>query len=163
METAREAIDQAKADFIHAISQLRSAFGNIPDERLDWSPSPAARTPVHIVAHVAQAVQYIQQQMNGIPFRYKTTSEADAAFREWEQQFRTREQALRLLETVSEEYLSWLAGLTPERLEAPAELPFGLGVMPVGKWLTAAPSHTRFHAAQLEYFQTIFGDRDWHL
>ena len=130
---------------------------------MNWSPAPTARTPVQIVAHSAMAVKYIHQQMDGIPFHHKTTAEADAAFREWEQHFDSREQVIGFLDEVSENYLASLDGLTPERLETMAELPFGLSAMPVEAWLKAAPDHIRSHIPQLEYLQTIYGDRDWHL
>ena len=162
MPTVQETTEQAKAAYLHSTAQLRSAFAYISEEKLNWSPSPTARTPVQIVAHAAQAVNFIHQQMSGVPFRHKTTAEADAAFRDWERQFDSREQVIGLLEEVSVNYLNWLDGLTQERLETITDLPFGLGAMPVESWLAAAPAHTQFHTAQLEYIQTICDDRDWH-
>lgn len=163
MSTPSETIERAKAAYVHSKAQLCSAFANIPDERLNWSPSSTARTPIQIVAHAAEAVKFINEQLDGIPFQHKSTAEADAAFREWEGQFNSREQVIGLLEEISTRYLAWLDNLTPKRLESEVDLPFNLGTMSIASWLTAAPDHTRFHAAQLEYIQTIYSDRDWHL
>jgi hypothetical protein len=163
MPTHKETIDHAKAAFLQAKSQLSCALANVSEERLNWSPSPSARTPIQIVAHCATAIKYIHQQMDGTPFNHKTTAEADAAFRAEESAFQSREQALEYLETVSASYLAFLGTLTDERLDATEALPFGLGVLPVREWLGAAPGHTQGHVAQLEYLQTINGDRDWRL
>ncbi len=163
MPTLPETIEQAKATYLQAKAQLCSTFGNIPEERLNWSPSQTARTPIQIVAHCATAVKSINAQMEGTPFHYKTTAEAETAFRKDELQFHSREQVLNYLEEVSNNYLAWLDALTPERLASIAQLPFGLGAMPVENWLPFPAHHTRHHAAQLEYIQTIYGDQDWHL
>lgn len=158
-----ETVKRAKDAYLRAKSQLCSAFAVISDEYVNWSPAETARTPAQIVAHCAASVRYIQQQMDGTPFAPATTAEADAMFREWERGFQTRAQALALLEEVSEQYVAWLDALTVERLASVVALPFGLGAIPVEAFLGAAPDHTRGHAAQLEYIQTLTGDRDWHL
>lgn len=163
MPSPQETINQARDAYLQSQAQLRAALNNIPEDRLNWSPSASARTPIQLAAHSAQSVQFIREQMSGTPFRYKTTAEADAFFREWEQQFESREQVLALLDEASYQYLAFLDELTPEHLEMSRVLPFGLGVMPVMGWLTAAPMHTRHHAAQIEYIQTIYEDRDWHV
>ena len=68
-----------------------------------------------------------------------------------------------LLDRNASAFLAWLDRVTPERLAAIVELPFGLGTAPAQSLMAAPASHTRFHAAQIEYIQTIYGDRDWHL
>ena len=163
MPAAQDTIDQAKAAYLQAKTSLCSTFAHTPDERLNWSPSPTARTPIQIVAHAAMAVQNIHQWMSGTPFHHKTTADADAAFRASEQKFHSREQVLGFLDDVSANYLAWLDELTPEHLESKVELPFGLGSTPLENGLDAAPNHTRGHIAQLEYIHTIYGDHDWRL
>lgn len=163
MPALQETIDKTKETYLQAAAQLRAAFANIPDERLNWSPSPTSRTPIQIVAHCAAATNFIREQMDGTPFPLKNTEEADSFFREWERQFHTRAQALELLDEASAKHLAWLEGLTEERLQFMAELPFGLGSAPVEAWLDIAANHTRSHVPQLEYIQTIYGDKDWRL
>lgn len=157
------AIEQAKQDYLHAKNQLCSALANIPEDRLNWSPSPTARTPIEIVAHCAIAVKSIHEQMTGTPFHFNSTEEADIAFRKEELQFHTSEQVLGYLEEVSTRYTRWLDTVTADNLNSMVVLPFGLGAMPLENWLQISPNHTRGHIAQLEYLQTVYGDRDWHL
>ena len=43
------------------------------------------------------------------------------------------------------------------------DMPFGLEPMPVAVVITFPTFHTRSHIPQIEYIQTIYGDRDWHM
>lgn len=157
-------VEDARTNFAQAKGQLEKAFAGIPDDRLNWSPSETARTPVEIVAHSAEALFHIAEMIDGRPFYQGPTADADAEFRERERDFKTREAALELLEKNSSILLDVLDRLTPERLDSEmATLPFGLGQAPIAMVLGAPADHTRWHAAQLEYIQTIYGDRDWRL
>lgn len=40
-------------------------------------------------------------------------------------------------------------------------LPFGLGADPMSYMVSIGPIHTRENLAQLEYLQTIYGNREW--
>jgi hypothetical protein len=156
-------IENAKQDFLQAKGALMNAFAHTPDDRLNWSPSPTARTPIQLAAHAASGFTMIHKQIAGTPFHIKDPKEADIHFREWERQFSTREQVNQLIEDNSAEYVTWLDSLTPESLEGNWILPFGLGEMPKAMSLGIVPMHTRTHVAQIEYIQTILGDHDWHM
>jgi hypothetical protein len=158
-----DAISKAKADFVRAKDQLTRALANTPDDKVNWAPSPTARTPVQIVVHCAQALRNINEFLDGQPFPVTDTAAADKFFREQEQPFTTREQAVSLLEKNSAEYLAWLDALTPERLNTSIQLPFGLGSAPVAAGLAFPAAHTQGHVGQIDYIQTIYGDRAWHL
>src|SRR5262249_62290749 len=123
----RDAIDQAKVDFTRAKEQLAHAFETTPDDRINWSPAPTARTPVQQVAHCADALRNIHRMLQGQQFAVPNSAEADLSFREWEKRFSTREQVLELLERHSSEYVSWLDTLTTDRLDSSIPLPFGMG------------------------------------
>jgi hypothetical protein len=161
MSNTPDIIGDARAGFLRSKDSLRQALTATPDDRLNWSPAPTARTPIQQVAHSAQSIRCIHDFLDGRPFPITNTKEADAFFRESESKFTTREQVLAHLEEASAAYVAWLDALTPERLAAMAELPFGMGQMPVAAGLGIPSDHTDWHRAQLEYMQTIYGDRDW--
>ena len=162
MNSHQAIIERARADFLRAKELLCRAFSTTPDERINWSPSATARTPLQQVAHTAWALGSIHEILNGRTFQANSTAEADTSFREWERQFTTREAVLQLLERNSAQYVGWLDALTPEALTATVELPFGSGFAPLTAALAFAPNHTQWHAAQINYMQTIYGDLDWH-
>lgn len=78
-----------------------------------------------------------------------------------EKEFTTRQQVLSLLEQTSAEYLAWLDTPTPEHLASTVHLPFG--PMPMAAGITLPAQHLSGHVAQMDYIQTIYGDRDWHM
>ena len=156
-------IEKARADYKQATGRLAQLLAKTPDDRLNWSPSPSARTPIQLAAHSAEAIKNIQGFLEGHPFEITDTAKADDFFRDWEKQFTTREQVVSLLEKTNARYLAFLDALTPDRLDTLVELPFGLGKAPLAIGLTFAPNHTQTHIAQLEYIQTIYGDHDWYL
>lgn len=159
----KQAVETAKGQMQFAKQRLEKALSNVPDDRLNWSPSPTARSPLQVAAHAAYAVTNIQSQMSGTPYHYPKTGEADDHFREMEQGFTSREQVTEYLNECCDGYVAWLDALTPDRWAGEWQLPFGLGTMPVSMALDIPAMHMEGHTAQIEYIQTIYGDRDWHL
>jgi hypothetical protein len=158
-----EAIERAKAEFLGAKGRLMHALATTPDERLNWSPSPTARTPIQQVAHAAIAIKNLNDTLDGRTFPVPVGNVADAGFRQEERAFTTREEVIDLLEGHSAAYVAWLDGLTPDRLDSMVTLPFGPGQLPMRECLAFPPMHTVVHAGQIQYIQTIYGDRDWHM
>lgn len=161
MPTTSDPIAQAKADFLRAKEQMARAFANTPDDRIAWSPSPTARTPAQIVAHAAMSVQHIQNFMDGTPFPIGTTAGADIQFRQDEQAYTDRAETNALLDKLSAAYVAWLDKLPTERLAVEVEAPFGMGMFPVGACIVFPAAQLTSHTAQIEYIQTIYGDRNW--
>lgn len=154
-------VEQAASDLRQAVGAMRQSLDKVPDERLNWSPSPTARSPLHIVAHSAFAIDFIRQMILGRPYPAPTTADADREFLEAEQAISTREQALSLLEGNCEEYCAAIGSLTDDQLTGFVEAPFGLGQVPTTLAITFGGMHTRHHQAQLDYVQTCYGDRAW--
>lgn len=154
-------IPEAKAEFIRAKGRMAHALATTPDDKINWSPGSCARTPLQQVVHGAMGISVIQDMIDGKPFPYADIVEADTAWRAAEKEFTTREQVLGLLEQNSGDYLAWLDTLTSEQLASTLQLPFGS--FPMAAAITFAADHLRNHAAQIDYIQTIYGDRDWHI
>jgi hypothetical protein len=162
MSAHQQVIEHARTNFLQSKGLLSHALSTTADDRLNWSPSPTARTPIQQAAHAAASLKGILEVLNGRTLPFQSTTEADKTFREWEQQFTAREPVLGLLEENSAQYVQWLEALTPEALNTSVELSFGLGAKCLKEALSFAPSHLCWHAAQINYIQTIYGDRDWH-
>ena len=154
------AIAHTKQELDRACLRLEHLFELTPDDRIHWSPSPTARTPIQLITHSASALEGIQKMVGGEPFPYKNLADADADWRQMEKQVNSRSEALALLHEKAEGYKKWLDSLTSEQLASTAHLPFG--EMPFSVAITFGTMHTSFHSAQLEYLQTIYGDHDWH-
>jgi hypothetical protein len=105
----------------------------------------------------------IEQQLRGIPFEIPNSTEAQKAFHLHDAQFTDRASVRDYLIQNAAKYAAYLDSLTPEMLEQPCQLPFGLGYASVGYFMTMVGLHTMAHTAQVEYIQTIYGDHDWHM
>jgi hypothetical protein len=70
---------------------------------------------------------------------------------------------LYLLHENGDAFLAWLDALSPERLSSFVQMPSVPEPLPFLVGLTFPAMQMRFHTAQIEYIQTIYGDRDWHL
>jgi hypothetical protein len=54
-----EAINPAIQEANQLNERLLRNLAKTPDDRLNWSPSPTARTPLHLVAHCAFSLGFI--------------------------------------------------------------------------------------------------------
>ena len=155
-------INQAKEEYLRAKGRMTHTLATTPDDKINWSPSATARTPIQQVAHCANATARIVGMLSGKPFPFASVPESDTAMRTEEKKFTTREQVLERLEQTSAEYLAWLDGVTSDRFIATVQLPFGPS-FPMAVALTFPAVHMREHIAQMEYIQTIYGDQDYHI
>jgi hypothetical protein len=154
-------IPKVEAEFLLFKNRLIKVLAMTPDDKINWSPSPTARTPLQQVAHVALSIKGMQGMCNGEVMDFSNIAAVDAEWREAEKAFATREQVLALLEANSDAYIAWLDSLTPEQVASTLELP--IGPHPLAEAITWVVDHTRSHTSQIEYIQTIYGDLDWHM
>ena len=154
-------VDAAKSEFLRAKDRIVRALETTPDDRINWSPSMTARTAIDQVAHVALSIPGIQGWLSGEPFPFKDVQELDTFSRTQEESFLTRESVLSLLEENSQGYLEWLDSLTEEQLASTVSM--GPRAFPMMEAISFPADHTRGHAAQMDYMQTIYGDLDWHM
>ena len=160
-DTNKQIVEAAKAEFIRAKGRLVSGIGNTPDDKIRWSPSETARTPLDQVTHCGMSISGMQGWLDGQPFPFKDMVELDDYCRKAEAEITSKEQALELLETNSDGYIAWLDNLTDEKLAG--TLKTGMGDFPMTAAITFMADHLRSHASQLEYIQTIYGDRTMHM
>ena len=154
---------RAAADFAMARGGLEHALRHVPADRLNWSPSPSARTPLEIAGHAAKAVRNMLGNMTGETFAVPTPDAAEQLFREEDKGYRDLQTVLTMLQENGDAYLNWLDAVTDEHLERVVPMPFGLPSMRVRDTVAFMALHMNMHVAQIQYIQTIYGDRDWHL
>jgi len=144
-----------------AHDRLVKTFGFVPDDKLSWSLSETARSPLAIVAHCILANQMLAtvvrgEQMSSTP----TPEEAEAASRQFESTMTDRADAVRQLEASCEEAVAALGTMTTERFASSPDSPFGAFPMPF--WMNLPAMHMNNHASQIDYIQTAWGDQVDH-
>jgi hypothetical protein len=153
-------VNAAKAELANAKKRMEKVLAATPDDKINWSPGPNARTPVQVVAHAALSVTGIQGMLEGKPFPWANIEEADRAWRVDEAKFTSREQVVELLNKNVDTYFAWLDSLSAEQLASEVRAP--MGTFPLSTAITFPAFHLSTHTAQLDYIQTILGDRDMH-
>ena len=160
-EGASEIAVAAKVELAQVHDRLKRSLDKTVEERLMWSPSPSARCPLHLIAHCAFALGFIREMLEGAPYPAASMAIADAEFLAMEAGITTKEAAMALWQDRYDRYVAFLNTVDDAMLSTMVELPFGLGQAPIGALLDIGAVHTREHLAQLDYIQTIYGDRSW--
>lgn len=180
----KEQIEQVKESLIHTANRMLHNLDCVPDERINWSPSPTARTPLQQVAHAALSVTGIQFMLQEEPrligefgkesnsvvewqgeaalvrYPFESVEALDIAFRAAEGKYSSRQQVKELLDDAVAGFNEWLDALTPVQFESTLHTHFG--ALPMSFGITLPALHTEVHISQLEYIQTIYGDMIRH-
>ncbi len=155
-------IKEAKAEFDRAKDGIARALAATPDDKINWSPSATARTPLQLVYHAghgtAGMVGFFSGEMGEGGF---DPAAIDDMCRAAEAGATSREAALEQLEKGAATYHAWVDGLTEEQFARPFQTPMGERSM--ADVITFPADHIRGHTAQLNYIQTVYGDRGWHM
>jgi hypothetical protein len=161
VRTTEQIVEEAVAEFNRAKDRLLKDLATTPDDKLRWSPTSTARTPLMQVAHAGMSIDGILDMLNGKPFDFENMPALDREWRAAEAKVATREEAIEILERSSERYIAWMRALSPEKVLSTIEMPFG--AFPMVQVITWLADHVRNHCAQLEYIQTAYGDLTWHM
>ncbi|BDI33162.1 hypothetical protein CCAX7_52130 [Capsulimonas corticalis] len=154
---AREALDGAKSVTLSSRDLLLATFSFIPDEKLNWSPSPTARTPIQIAAHCAAANAAFATLFQGKPWPLSLNpAEAFEQMRVVPAGINSRESVVKLLEDTVADVIASLEIAGPEALDT--NLTTAFGEMPFRFWMTIPADHMSGHTRQIDYLQTIWGD-----
>ena len=156
-----ELIDETKRAVEEGMQQLLKTFAFVPEERLNWSPSPTARTPLQIVAHCGASNGAFAAILRGEKLQIPSDpKEAAAQVREGGKDIKTREGAIKSVQESSAAVLAALDAVTPEMASSHPDSPFGK--IPFVFWMRLPGDHMKAHAHQIDYLETIWGDLDNH-
>lgn len=154
-------IAQSKKETETAKATLLKTFEFVPEDKLNWSPSSTARTPLQIVAHCGAANGAFAALLRGEPLPLSADpEEATLQIRNAGMDITTREGAVQLVEDSTAAVLQALDQVTEEKLGTSPESPFG--AIPYPFWMHVPGDHMRGHAHQIDYIETIWGDYEDH-
>ena len=134
--------------------ELLVALQYTPDDKLDWVPMGAAKTPRAIIVECAAGYKWLAAELRG---------EQNAAAA-WEgtkaEDFPTREALTELITAGEAEMLAAIDALTDEQLEEKRQVFWGEETLRDLMWMGVI--HTNYHVGQLNYIQTLWGDTEMH-
>ena len=154
-------IAQTKRDTKKAKAQLLKTFGFVSEDKLDWSPSPFARTALQIVAHCGAANGAFAALLRGDGWTLSFDPvEAAAQIRAGGRDLTTRAEAVKSVEESTAAVLAALDTVSQETAETAPMTAFG--PIPFSFCMTFPAEHMGGHARQIDYLQTIWGDVEDH-
>lgn len=137
-------------------ARFTTTFAAVPKNKLDWTPSETAKTPIQIAAHTAVTYHTFAGLISG-----DCEMPADMGTAKTEARITTREQADEALSVGFQALTGAIDCVTPERFAAVAATPYG--EIPIEHLIFIPGTHGYAHAAQIDYLQTCWGDMDDHM
>lgn len=134
-------------------------FAHVPDDKLNWTPTPTAKSALRIAAHTAlYAGRFAEMIRNrAVP--------APENLAEWlvqrdaeEIAVTTREEMEKAFREGTAEVLDALDTLSPEDLETSIDSGQGWS-MPMTQLIGLPAFHATLHAGQIDYLQTCWDDQ----
>jgi len=134
-------------------------FSNVPDERLDWTPTPTSKSALRVAAHTALYAGRFARMIRDRQLPAPDDINQWLAEREAEEiAITSREEMERIFREGTEEVLRALDSLTPEEIEM--DLVSGQGFSMSMKQLIDLPAwHATLHLGQIDYLQTCWDDQ----
>jgi hypothetical protein len=149
-----------KESAVQGMEYFLRNFSFVPDDKLNWTPTPTAKSAIRIAAHTALYAGRFARMIND----RKLPGSDNLA--EWLAQRNAEEEAISSraeVETIfrkgTDEVIAALDSLTPEAIDATLESGLGWS-MPMARLMNLPGWHATLHAGQIDYLQTCWGDQE---
>ena len=134
-------------------------FAYVPDDKLTYTPTPTAKSPIRVAAHTAlyagRFAAMLRNRQLPVPENIDEWVAANVAE---EEALTCRVEMEKVFRAGTEEFLAALDTLTPEEVES--DLDSGQGwSMPMKQLMGLAGWHATLHAGQIDYLQTCWDDQ----
>lgn len=155
----KNSIESSKASAIQGMEMFLRNFSHVPDDKLQWTPTPTAKSAIRIAAHTAlyaaRFAAMIRDRRLPAP---DNLTEWLAQRNAEEEAVTSREDIERLFRQGTAEVLSALDSLSPEEVEM--TLDSGQGWSMPMKFLMDLPGwHATLHIGQIDFLQTCWDDQ----
>lgn len=147
---------------VHGMELFLTVFSHTPDDKLDWTPAPGAKSSLQIAAHTAVTAGNFATMLRDR--RIPKGDEIPAMLARLgaeEQAITDRAIVEEVFRANTHQILDLLGGLSPEDIEI--TLDSGMGwTMPMTFLMKLPGIHAYQHTSQLDYLQTCWGDKEVH-
>jgi hypothetical protein len=153
-------IESAKKDAVTGMEWFLRNLSHVPKDKLEWAPSPTAKSALQIAAHVAVTqgnfANMIRARKLPINEEIQTFFERTAAE---EKALTDIDKIIALFRKNTDEVLSALDELKPEDAEIVLDSSQGW-TMPMSFLMKLPAYHAIGHTAQIDMLQTCWGDQE---
>jgi uncharacterized damage-inducible protein DinB len=128
----------------------------VPQAKRDWKPAPTAWSAQEIAAHLSYWTIYFTKIVMGETL----TAPDEAGWRASTKELKDAAQTEQLTERLHQDFVMAVKGLSEKDLAREVELPWGKET--VASAIGGNFWHVTYHQGQLNYIQTLLGDREDH-
>lgn len=139
--------------FNSSTEYFMSRWAHIPEDKFNWTPGGLSKSPIQLGAHIAITNEFFARSMAGNPPVQGDMATVFAWMGQEEAKITTADQATARLKSSQDEINSALPNLPAEAVASSPELQFYLGIL---------ARHAMMHGSQLDTYQLIWGDADYH-
>jgi len=155
-------VDTYKKSAVDGMEHFLKVFSFVPDDKLDWTPAPTAKSAIRIAAHTALYPARFAGMISNRKLPSHDNLEAWLAQRNAaEVAITSREEVEMIFRKGTDQVLAALESLTPEEIEMTLDSGFGWSV-PMTWLMNLSGIHAIAHAAQIDYLQTCWDDQEVH-
>jgi len=155
------AVGQAKQYIGMAKDRLLKTLSFVPDDKLNWTPASGAKSALRVAAHCGCSNAAFLMIVKGEKMPEMPREEMLSYMEASETAISTREDAIALIESSTDTFLSQLDTLTAEQVDSIVPTP--MFTAPMAFWMNLPGRHMDNHASQIDYLQTCWGDQEWHI
>jgi uncharacterized damage-inducible protein DinB len=152
-------IESSKQRAVSGMEIFLRNFSYVPDDRLNWTPTPTSKSALRIAAHTAlymgRFARMIQERRLPVPENLaEWLAERDAE----EIAITSREEMEKAFREGTAEVLAALDALTQEDVELTLDSGQGWS-MPMQQLMVLPSWHATVHLGQIDYLQTCWDDQ----
>lgn len=155
-------IASSKRSAVEGMEYFLRNFSFVPDDKLTWTATPTAKSPIRIAAHTALyagrfAKMIRERKLPSVDNLTEWLAERNAE----EAAVTSRTEMEAIFRRGTDEFLAALDSLTPEAIGS--SMDSGLGwSMPMTRLMNLAGWHATLHAGQIDFLQTCWDDQEVH-
>lgn len=157
-----EFVDSCKKGAVAGMEWVLRALAHVPDDKLDWTPVPTAKSALRIAAHCAVTAGNFARMISDraipvgdeIDVHFSKTNAAELALG-------TREEVESLYRQNTDAVLVALETVTPDLYEKSLDSSLGWS-MPMSFLMRLPGIHGYVHTGQIDYLQTCWDDQVVH-
>jgi hypothetical protein len=134
-------------------------FSHVPDDKLNWTPAPTAKSALRIGAHTALYAGRFARMIRDRRLPAPENLTEWLAQRDAEEiEVTSRQEVVRIFREGTAEVLEALDGLSPEEVEMTLESGQGWS-MPMTQLMALPGWHATLHTGQIDFLQTCWDDQ----
>jgi hypothetical protein len=153
-------IELSKKSAVDNMELFLRNFSKVPDDRLDWTPTPTSKSAIRIAAHTALYAGRFAQMISDRALPKVENLDQWLSQRNAEEELLTvRVEVEAVFREGTAQVISALESLTPVEIES--TLDSGQGWQMSMIWVMGLPGwHSTLHTGQIDYLQTCWGDQE---